>query len=108
MYYNDEMLRSIERFLEEKWPRPRTCSVCQRTPDHWRVSETPVLLPLLTGDSDISVESYKKAVESISAAPAIALTCSNCGHIVLFNAAQVGIASIEANGAEGRFIIPSE
>lgn len=108
MYFDEETLKTIEDFLEEKWPRPRTCSVCQQNPEHWRVSEMPVLLPLLTGDSDISVESYRKAVESISAAPAIALTCSNCGHIVLFNAAQVGIVSPDSNGVQGRFVIPSE
>ena len=107
VYYDKEKLTCIQRHLDEIWPLPRPCPICRRNPDHWRVSETPVLLPLLTGRAEISLHDFKQAAESLAVAPAVALTCSECGHILLFNAARLGVASVEP-GVEGRFCIPSK
>lgn len=107
MRFDEEKLTSIQRYLDKKWPMPRTCPICQENPDHWRLSETPILLPLLTGSAEISVSSFKQAADSLAVAPAFALTCSNCGHIILFSAAQKDITHVDS-GDKDRFSIPSE
>lgn len=107
MRFDHQKLADIEHYLNERWPLPRTCPVCRRNPENWRISETPVLLPLLTGGSDISLHSFEQAVERLSVAPVIAVTCSECGHILLFNAAPMGVAPA-VTGIEARFGIPSE
>lgn len=107
MHFDKDKLAAIASYLDEKWPLPRTCPVCRRNPMHWRISETPVLLPLLTGDADISVHSFKQAAERLAIASVIAVTCSNCGHILFFDAAPIGIAPA-ATGIKARFSIPSE
>lgn len=110
MHFDQEKLTAIEQFLDAKWPMPRTCPVCREDPDHWRISEMPVLLPLLTGRVDISLQDFARAVESLAVAPAVALTCSNCGYILLFSASEMGIAPVEprAVGQQRRSNIPSE
>ena len=107
MRFDKEKLAAVERYLDEKWPPPRTCPVCRRSPDHWRISETPVLLPLLTGGSEISLRSFEQVAERLSVAPVVAVTCSECGYILLFNAAPMDVAP-HTPGAGGRFRIPSE
>lgn len=106
MRFNEDKLAAVARYLDEKWPMPRTCPVCRRNPEHWRVSETPVLLPLLTGGADISIHSFEQAAERLSVAPVVAVTCSDCGHILFFNAAPMGVAPA-TGGVGGRFSIPS-
>lgn len=107
MRFNKNKLTTIRQFLDAKWPTPRTCPVCQQNPDHWRVSETPVLLPLLRGRASVSMQDFARAVESLAVAPAVALTCSNCGYIMLFSASEIGVVSVES-GEEERAEIPSE
>lgn len=107
MRFDQEKFAAVARYLDEKWPLPRTCPVCRRNPRHWRISETPVLLPLLTGGSDISLNRFEQAAECLSVAPVVAVTCSDCGHILFFSAAPMGVAPAAA-GVEGRFSIPSE
>jgi hypothetical protein len=107
MRFGKEELTAIEQFLDAKWPMPRTCPVCRENPERWRISETPVLLPLLTGRVDITMKNFARAVESLAIAPAVALTCSNCGCIKLFSAFEMGVASVEP-GTGARSSIPSE
>ena len=107
MYFGKGKLNEIVQFLDAKWPTPRTCAVCHENPDHWRISETPILLPLLTGRANISMQNFARAAESLAVAPAVALTCSNCGHIMLFSAAQLGLTPVELD-TETRSSIPSE
>lgn len=107
MRFDEEKLTSIQRYLDKKWPMPRTCPICQENPDHWRLSETPILLPLLTGSAEISVNSFEQAADNLAVAPVFALTCSNCGHIMLFSAAEKNITPVDA-GEEERYLIPSE
>jgi hypothetical protein len=107
MRFDRQKLTAIEQFLDAKWPPPRTCPVCRENPDHWRISETPVLLPLLTGRVNVSMQNFARAVEGLAIAPAVALTCSNCGYIVLFSASEMGVVSVESS-AEARSSISSE
>lgn len=107
MHFEKADLTAIEQFLDAKWRKPRTCPVCHDNPDHWRISETPVLLPLLTGRTGISMQNFARAAKSLSVAPAIALTCSNCGYIMLFSASQMDLAPVESS-TEVRSGIPSE
>lgn len=107
MHFDKEKLSTIKQFLAANWPLPRTCPVCRVNPDHWRISETPVLLPLLTGRVDINMQNFARAIESLSVASAVALTCSTCGHIMLFSASNMGVAPVEPS-AETRSSIPSE
>ena len=107
MHFGKDKLTAIEQFLDAKWPMPRTCPICRENPDHWRISETPVLLPLLRGHVDISMQDFARAVKSLAVAPAVALTCSNCGYIMLFSASEMNVVSIEP-GAGARSIISSK
>lgn len=104
MHFDQKKLAAIQQFIEAKWPTPRTCPVCREAPEHWRVSEMPVLLPLLTGRIDIPKHNFARAAESLAVAPAVALTCSNCAHIELFSASTIGVAPVES-GDEARTII---
>lgn len=107
MRFGKEKLTAIGQFLDAKWPTPRTCPVCHKNPDHWRISETPVLLPLLRGHVDISMLDFARAVKSLAVAPAVALTCSNCGYIMLFSATEMGVVPVEP-GTNVRTSISSE
>ena len=107
MRFDKTKLIAIEQFLDARWPMPRTCPVCRENPDHWRISETPVLLPLLTGHVDVSMQDFARAVESLAVAPAIALTCSNCGYIILFSAFEMNLVPVESSD-EVRTSIASE
>lgn len=107
MRFDTEDLHMIEQFLDSRWPTPRTCPVCRKNPDHWRISETPVLLPLLTGRADVSLQNFSRAAESLSVAPAVALTCSDCGYIMLFSATEMGVSDVETR-TMARSVIPSE
>lgn len=106
MRFDKTKLTAIQQFLDVRWPMPRTCPVCRENPDHWRISEMPVLLPLLTGHADVSMQNFARAVDSLAIAPAVALTCSNCGYILLFSASAMGVVSVESSN-EARTSIPS-
>ena len=107
MRFDEDKLAAIEQFLDAKWPTPRTCPVCRANPDHWRISETPVLLPLLRSHADVSMQNFARAVESLAVAPAVALTCSTCGYVLLFSASAMGVMPVDP-GTEARASIPSE
>lgn len=107
MRFDKARLAAIGQFLDAKWPAPRTCPVCRANPDHWRISETPVLLPLLRGHADVSMQDFARAVESLAVAPAVALTCSACGYILFFSASAMGVMPVDP-GTEARASIPSK
>lgn len=101
MRFGKKKLTAIEQVLDAKRPTSRTCPVCRENPDHWRISETPVLLPLLTGRIDVSTQDSARAV-----APAVALTCSNCGYILLFSASEMGVVPIEPHAEARSSLLP--
>ena len=107
MHFDEDKLTASARRLQERWPSPRTCPVCRQNPDHWRISETPVLLPLLVGSAELDVRDLREAAGHLSAAPAVALTCSTCGHILLFSAAEMDVVPMK-DPSRPRFSLPSE
>lgn len=106
MHFTSEELDRIRSRIEEYWPAPRTCSVCQRDSVQWRVSPAPILLPVLIGNADISARNVGRIEEHIAFAPSVALTCSECGHIIFFNAAQMNLVPLKTP-LESRYFIPS-
>jgi hypothetical protein len=106
MHFDDAQFAAIQQYLDDRWPSPRTCPVCRRNPDHWRISETPVLLPLLTGSPELDVRDVEQAAGNLSAAPCVAATCSACGHVLLFSSTPITVGPVESLSGP-RFSLPS-
>lgn len=76
------------RFLESKWQAPRTCQVCGT--DSWLVLDKLYELREFSGGAILL---------GGAVLPVLAAQCSNCGHLLFFNAIAAGGASRDASDA---------
>jgi len=80
MKLSDKQQNKIKQFLNERWHEPRSCTVCKET--DLTFSDTLFSLAEFNPDNLFAVTTE---------IPVVALVCSNCGNVTLFNAIVMGI-----------------
>ncbi|MFQ5794803.1 MAG: hypothetical protein ACE5JP_07125 [Candidatus Bipolaricaulia bacterium] len=83
MELNKEQIQQLAKHLNEKWPSPRNCYVCNDT--QWEISNKVFEIR----------EFFGGALTAGPVIPIIVLVCKNCGHTVFFSAMRLGVVKPE-------------
>ena len=83
--------KQIEAWINEKWVGEKKCPICQK--NRWNIAEEITIS---------NTYSKKKVVEvGASRLPVFSIICSNCGHVLFFNAVLSGLVSPEKGDVGG-------
>ena len=81
MKLNKAQISAFLNILDEKWPDPKTCPVCQNT--NW---DTIDIVFELKG-----YESKSRPAVSPTIMPLVPVSCKTCGNTILFNLISMGV-----------------
>ena len=84
MQISGEQLAVLTKKIEKLWPEPRRCPVCGST--GWSLL-----------DRVMEIREFERGALSTGGKliPLVSITCSTCGHTLLFNAITLGVVEAQ-------------